>query len=159
LTEPASLTLHRTRVRPEWVDYNGHMSEAFYVLVFGHATDALLEEIGMDAAYRDRHGTSLYTLEAHVCYLAETLEGEALHVTTRVLGVDRKRVQLLHAMHRDVDGELVATEELLLCHVDVRAGRSTPLRDDIAAPLRRLRDAQRDLPVDARVGRAVASLG
>ena len=24
-------------VRPEWIDYNGHLSEAYYVLVFGHA--------------------------------------------------------------------------------------------------------------------------
>ncbi len=26
-------------VKPEWIDYNGHMSEAFYVLVFGYETD------------------------------------------------------------------------------------------------------------------------
>jgi acyl-CoA thioesterase FadM len=30
-------------VRPEWVDYNGHMSEAYYVLIFGDATDAFYD--------------------------------------------------------------------------------------------------------------------
>ena len=29
-------------VRPEWIDYNGHLSEAYYVLVLGHATDAAM---------------------------------------------------------------------------------------------------------------------
>ena len=34
-------------VRPEWIDYNGHLSEAYYVLVFGHATDAMMAQLGM----------------------------------------------------------------------------------------------------------------
>ena len=34
-------------VRPEWIDYNGHLSEAYYVLVFGHATDAVMARLGM----------------------------------------------------------------------------------------------------------------
>uniref|UniRef100_UPI0018E587F0 thioesterase family protein n=1 Tax=Nocardiopsis sp. TNDT3 TaxID=2249354 RepID=UPI0018E587F0 len=59
------------RLRPEWIDYNGHLSEAYYVLVFGFATDALMDRVGLDAAYRERSGRSLYTVEAHVRYLRE----------------------------------------------------------------------------------------
>jgi acyl-CoA thioester hydrolase len=151
--EPA--TRYRTRVRPEWVDYNGHMSEAYYVLVFGYATDALLDDIGMDAAYRDRTGTSLYTLEAHLCYLAEVGADEPLRVTTHVLGVDRKRLHLFHALRHGGHGDLLATEELLLCHVDTAAGRSAPLPADLADALHALRAAQGTVPVDERVGRAI----
>ncbi len=43
----------RSTVRPEWIDYNGHMSEAYYSLVFGHATDALMAETGLGPAYRE----------------------------------------------------------------------------------------------------------
>ena len=28
-------------VRPEWIDYNGHMTDSRYLQVFGDATDAL----------------------------------------------------------------------------------------------------------------------
>ena len=42
-------------VRPEWIDYNGHLSEAYYVLVFGHATDAVMVRLGMTPEYLDRH--------------------------------------------------------------------------------------------------------
>ena len=42
-------------VRPEWIDYNGHLSEAYYVLVFGHATDAVMGRLGMTPEYLRRH--------------------------------------------------------------------------------------------------------
>ena len=84
----APLRLYETSVRSEWVDYNGHMSEAFYTLVFGYATDALLDFIGMDGPYRRRTATSVYTLETHITYLREVGEGEPLIVTTRLLDSD-----------------------------------------------------------------------
>ena len=60
------LISYHCNVLSEWVDYNGHMSEAFYVLVFGHATDALYEQAGMGDAYRAHSGCSLYTVESHI---------------------------------------------------------------------------------------------
>jgi acyl-CoA thioester hydrolase len=151
----APLSLYRTRVRPEWLDYNGHMSEAFYVLVFGYTTDALLDEIGMDAARRELSHTSVYTLEGHICYLAEVRADEHLRVTTQVLDLDHKRARIFHEMFRGEGDERVATEELLLCNVDTRASRSAPFAEDVAGALRSFRDAHRDLPVDERVGRAI----
>ena len=46
----SALSLHAEPVRPEWIDYNGHLSEAYYVLVFGNATDALYEVHGAGRA-------------------------------------------------------------------------------------------------------------
>lgn len=62
----SGLPLFRETVRPEWIDYNGHMSEAFYVLVFGYATDALMEGTGMGPACRESTGCSMYTVESHI---------------------------------------------------------------------------------------------
>jgi len=59
------LRLYRTTVSPDWIDYNGHMSEAYYALVFGSATDAFYDLIGMDDAFRRATFTSVYTVEAH----------------------------------------------------------------------------------------------
>src|SRR5579863_4229958 len=41
-----------TYVRPEWIDYNGHMTDSRYLQVFGDATDALFRWAGVDNAYR-----------------------------------------------------------------------------------------------------------
>jgi len=149
------LRLYETRVRPEWVDYNGHMSEAFYVLVFGYATDALLDMVGMDDAYRRSTGTSLYTLEAHITYPREVIEGDPLGVTTQLLELDHKRLRVFHAMHHVEKKELVATEELLLCNVDAATSRSAPMQEEIAARLQSMLEAHYRLPVPEQVGRSI----
>ncbi|MGH3311668.1 MAG: thioesterase family protein [Streptomyces sp.] len=122
---------HREAVRPEWIDYNGHMNEAFYVLVFGNATDAMMIETGMGPLYRERSGCSLYTAEAHVRYLREVTGGTQLTVRTRVLGVDAKKVRLVLEMRVPDRDDPVATTELLMIHVDQTAGRAAPFPEAV----------------------------
>ena len=62
-------------VRPEWIDYNGHLSEGYYVLVFGFANDAAMVALGMTSDYLAETATSLFTLEAHVRYLDQVPPG------------------------------------------------------------------------------------
>ncbi|BDH13644.1 thioesterase family protein [Streptomyces hygroscopicus] len=127
---PGGLPVFHQTVQDDWIDYNGHLSEAYYVLIFGFATDALMDAAGLDAAYRDRTGCSLYTVEAHVRYLHEVARGSELTVRTTVLGVDGKKLRLLHKMFVGApSGAPVATEELFTLHVDQSAGRAAPLPD------------------------------
>ncbi|GAB3693793.1 thioesterase family protein [Saccharopolyspora tripterygii] len=123
----------RQQVLPEWVDYNGHLSEGYYVLVFGFATDALMDQVGMDSDYLKRTGCSLYTVEAHVRYLREVPPDSELLITTRVVEVGAKKLRLCHEMV--VDDVLRATTELVALHVDSEQGRATPFPEDIAATL------------------------
>ncbi|MEV4146674.1 thioesterase family protein [Amycolatopsis sp. NPDC049691] len=135
---------YRDRVRPEWIDYNGHLSEPYYVLVFGDATTFLMDTAGLGPHLS---GSSLYTVEAHVRYLREVGPDADLEVTTRVLAARGKKVRLCHEMR--VDGDLVATEEILAIHVT--GSRASPLP---AAAVERL---ERYLnPVPDYAGRAIA---
>jgi len=81
--EGGRLRLLRAIVLPEWVDYNGHMSEPYYVLIFGNATDAFYDHIGMDDATRRATATSIYTVEAHINYLREVRAGRSFTVVSR----------------------------------------------------------------------------
>jgi acyl-CoA thioester hydrolase len=118
-------TEFRQRVRPEWIDYNGHLSEAYYVLVFGFATDALMDRIGLDEGYRASTGCSLYTVEAHIRYLREVGPDADLLVRSTIIDRGAKKLRIAHEMF--VDDERVATEEITALHVDGKAGRTTPL--------------------------------
>lgn len=149
------LRLHRAVVRPEWVDYNGHMSEPYYVLVFGHATDALLDHIGMDEATRQATATSLYTVEAHINYLAEAHEGERLAIETQLLGHDAKRLHLHHAMLRDEDRRLLATTELMLVHVDKTGMKASPFLPGPEGRLKAIAALHAGLPRPKYAGRAI----
>src|SRR6202030_1566114 len=100
------------QVRPEWIDYNGHMTDSRYLQVFRDAADAVVRHVGVDDAYR-KSGRALYSVEAHLTHRAEARALEALYVTTRVLEVDDKRVRLFHSLQRRRGEALVATAEQL----------------------------------------------
>jgi acyl-CoA thioester hydrolase len=116
-------------VRPEWIDYNGHLSEGYYVLVFGHASDAAMAAIGMTPEYLAETGTSLFSVEAHVRYLDQIPPGARLEVRTSVIGLTAKLLWLWHEMW--AEGRLRATEEVLMVHVDTVAGRASPFPADL----------------------------
>lgn len=92
------LVLHTARVAPDWLDFNGHLTESRYLQVFGDATDALLRFVGVDDDYMAA-GRSFYTVETHLRHLREVGGGEPLTVATRILGCDGKRLHLFHTMH------------------------------------------------------------
>lgn len=123
-------TTRTERVRPEWIDYNGHLTEGGYVFVFGYATDALMDHVGLGPEYRKSSGCSLYTVEAHVRYLDEVRDDVELEVLTRVVGAGSKKLRLCHEMR--VDGALVATEEIMALHVDQQQGRAVAFPEDVA---------------------------
>jgi len=140
------LRLLETQVRPEWIDYNGHMTDWRYLQVFGDATDALLRYAGVDDAYR-RSGRALYTVESVVTHQAEARSQELLYVTSRVLEVDDKRLRLFHSLHRRRDEVLVATAQQLYLHVDTAAGKSAALDAAVRARLAAVQAAQAQLPL------------
>jgi len=159
MTIDAPLSLYRTTVKPEWLDYNGHMNEAYYVLVFSRSTDAFMDFTGQDAAHRARSNCSVYTLETHVMYLREVSEGEEVQVETQLLGHDEKRYRLFHAMYRSDGGDLLATGEHMLLHVDMSGPRSAPFPPDVAERLAAIQAAHADLPLPEQAGRGIAFPG
>lgn len=153
-TAVAALPAYRCTVLPEWIDYNGHLSEAFYVLVFGFATDQVMDRLGMGEAYRQSTGNSLYTVEAHVRYLAETGLDAELTVTTQIVGGGAKKLHLAHEMR--TAGKLIATEELLALHVDQGSGRSSAFPTPVLESISRYRAGLDDEAPDW-IGRTVSS--
>jgi len=151
----APLRLVEATVRPEWVDYNGHLTDARYFEVFGNAVDVLLRRLGIDETYRAQ-GRSPFTAEAHVCYLAEVGPNEAIYVTTQVLEVDAKRFRLFHRLHRGRDDVIAATCEQVWLHVDTRAGKTTPMPTSVQAGLEALATLHARLARPPTAGRGIS---
>jgi acyl-CoA thioester hydrolase len=151
---PAPLRLHETTVAPEWVDYNDHLSEWAYLLVFGDSADAFFRYFGVDEDYR-ASGRSLFTAETHLRHLHEARVGDRLRLTLQVLGMDAKRLHIVHEMRGDGQDHVLATAEQLLLHVDTTAGRVAPFPPEIAARLAEIRTAHAALPVPGYVGRVI----
>jgi acyl-CoA thioester hydrolase len=147
----------RTPVLPEWIDYNGHMNVAYYVLVFDKATDALFDRLGIGEAYRRATDRTVYALEAHVTWQRELKEGEPIAIASLLVGADEKRLRLFHRMIRERDGMLAATNELLLLHVDLAAGpRSAPFPEAARPKIAAMLKEHAAFPAPPELGRAIA---
>jgi acyl-CoA thioester hydrolase len=145
----------RAVVPSEWIDDNGHLNMGYYVVAFDRATDAFLAHIGLGPEDRSRMGVTTFTLESHVCYLREVLEGASLRFTTRLLGFDEKRIHYLHEMLHAQEGYLAATNELMSLHVGHATRRAAPMAGEVLARLDEVLRRHRDLPVPPQVGRRI----
>ena len=134
----APLALHACMVKGEWTDYNGHMSESAYLLVFGDSSDAFFRFVGIDEAYR-ASGFSLYTIDTRIRHL-------------QLVDLDAKRLHIFHRMTHGGTGAEVAVAEQVLVHVDIRARRSTPLPPELYDRLAVIRAAHSGLTLHPMIG-------
>ena len=105
-------------IEPSWIDYNGHVRDAYYTLVASYATDEFMNFVGLDGAYRERTHCTLYTLELHIHYLREVKQSDELSVRTAVLDYDRKRIHLACRMECPRLGEeAAAIADFMTLHV------------------------------------------
>ncbi len=154
----APLRLHTARVLPEWIDYNGHMTESRYLQVFGDGTDAVLRHIGADAEYH-KHGFSYYTVETHIRHLHDVNADTPLQVETQILGADDKRLHIFHSLVAAESGTLLASAEHMLLHVDTKEGRACPAAREVLAKLEPIAEGHAKLPPPEGAGRAIAMPG
>lgn len=152
--------VHRAVVAPEWLDYNGHLNDAYYVLIFSHATDRLIDLIGMDDRWRRANGMTIYTLETHVRYLREVGAGVEVAVDCRLLELDGKRLRLFQGMRRSDDGTLLATAEMLIVSIDTRGDprgpRSAPWAPPVRERLEQFHARHAGEPLPEGAGRAIS---
>jgi|ERR1035438_2569333 acyl-CoA thioester hydrolase len=111
------LTPYRAKIESDWIDYNGHLRDAYYGLVLSYAADDVMDQLGLDASYRAATRCTLYTLELHIHYLHEVKASDNLVVESLVLDCDRKRMQIGSLFRCSRLAEPVATAESMLLHV------------------------------------------
>lgn len=123
-------------VRSEWIDYNDHMNDSAYAIVFSLAIDSFIDHIGLDANKRDEYAYTIYTLETHLCYLKEAYGSETLLVTLQLLDIDSKRLHVFLEM-KNSEGSVLASSEQMLMGMDIRQKKPfsfpTPVKDTIEA--------------------------
>ena len=158
MTIAAPLSLYRTRIKPEWVDYNNHLNDGYYLVIFSlGGVDEFMNRIGMSDAERRATKTTIYTLEAHINYLREVKLDEDVEIRCQLIGFDQKRFQLYLTMHTERLGdELAATSEFMLVNIDSSGEpKSAPFRPEVAAKLAAIMEAHKALPLPANSGRAI----
>ena len=133
------LKLPRQLVEQQWIDYNGHMNVAYYVLAFDHALDHFFDELGIGSRAIENHGVSIFVVESHIRYLNEVAANETLDIELQLVDVDRKCLHYFMQMKRGRDKKVAATiQQLALC-VDMKTRKTAFIPStvlNIAEPIR-----------------------
>lgn len=141
-------------VRPEWIDFNGHLNMAYYSVLMDQAVDQTYRTLGFGEKYRATTGCTTYVAEFHICYLRELHDGDVTTASFQMLDFDAKRfhsyIELWHT-----DGWLAATGEGLTLHVDQSGPKVAPMPENIMANLHAMKTAHSTLPWPARAGRKI----
>ena len=144
-------------VLPEWIDYNGHMNDAYYALVFSRTLDVLMARIGLQQDGRRPDSPTIYTMSATIHYLAEVREGETFSADARILAHDAKRLHLWADMHR-ADGKLAASSEQVFLCIDQSGAtpRAAPFSPAVLAAIERIEALRASEPLPARMGQGIS---
>ena len=150
-----SLEMPDLRVLPEWVDINGHMNVAFYVLAFDRGVDTFMSRIGITPTYIQRHRASVFTLEIHVNYFRELCLGDPIRIDCQLLDFDSKRVHYFLRMFNAEKHYIAATSEQIIIHVDLKTRRSCPFPEDVRLLTGQLMDEHQRLPWPEECGHTI----
>lgn len=144
----AGVRIYETAILPEWIDYNGHLRDAYYTLIVSLASDALMDRLHMDAAYRERTSCTLYTVEMHIHYLNEVKATDTAVVSVRIAGADHKRIHAAFEIACAGHANAAAVAEVMLLHVcqQGETAASTPFPPEVLEAIAQLKAETAGLP-------------
>jgi acyl-CoA thioester hydrolase len=154
---PAPYAAARDVVRPEWIDYNGHMNVGYYHVVFDIAAESFFGFLGITPAFRQRHNSTTYALEAHQNFLREVKAGDALRFEARLLDFDAKRIHYYQEMFHAAEGYLAASIETLSSNVSMATRRTAPMPDELLERLAAIKAAHAALPRPWQIGHVISA--
>jgi acyl-CoA thioester hydrolase len=142
-------------VKPEWIDYNGHLNMAYYNVLFDKGVDEAFAVFGMGPDYVKTYKASFFTLEAHVTYLREIHEGDPVRATFHLLDYDAKRTHFFQQLVHDGEGFVSATSEQMSLHVDMESKRSAPYPAEVFEHIEAMHAAHAGLPRPPQMGHVI----
>ncbi len=153
--ETAGVSIASGKVLPEWIDLNGHMNVAYYVLAFDHGVEALWDQLGITSAYVETSNCSTFAVECHITYQMELKQGAPFLVTSQILAYDEKRIHQFQRLYHADEHYLAATAEWMNLHVDLTSRRVTPWPQSILSALQKFTERQGVLPRPPELGQKI----
>jgi len=151
----APLAFAGQRVGEEWVDFNGHMNVAYYLVAFDRCVDDMYNRLGIGPAQMAETQCSVFTLEAHINYLREVMEGDLLRIEGRLMDYDHKRLHTYFEMFHAGDGHEVAAMEQIGLNIDMTVRKPASFSDEVMNAARLMHAAHRRLPAARYAGRVI----
>jgi len=141
-----------TVIKPEWIDYNGHLNVAFYHYIFDLSARPFFQWMGLTKEFRKEHNFSTFALETHLNYLSEVKVDASVRVESRLLDVNEKRFHFYQEMFKTDSNTLAASHESLGTFVDMGSRRSSAMPASLLEKLLQIKSVHAQLPRPGRIG-------
>ena len=119
-----------TKIIKEWIDYNGHMNMAYYVLIFDQAWENILNKFQMGGEKAEESKRTTMVVETRTTYDSEVKEGDEVEVYVSYFDHDKKRLHLKCEMYEKKTKKLSATMENLSLYIDLDKRKVTEFEDE-----------------------------
>lgn len=151
--ETSGVSIATGTVLPEWIDLNGHMNVAYYVLAFDCGVDEMWKQLGITSQYIETEQCSTFAVECHITYQREMRENDPFQITSQILAYDEKRIHQFQRMYHAEGNFLAATAEWMNLHVDLSSRRVAPFPASILSALQQFTKRQGALPKPLEAGK------
>ena len=145
-------------VKPEWLDANGHMNVAHYVSAYDDGSCPMFDDFGLGWGYTNRGEASMFMVSSSIDFRRELMVGDALEMSTLLIGFDRRRVHIYQELFHREQRYLSAQAEFVFVHISFATRRAAVMPD---RALLRLSEIRACTPVCrarlSSVGRSVST--
>ncbi|WP_134500391.1 acyl-CoA thioesterase [Microvirga pakistanensis] len=149
LPPEAGVPVLETVVAPEWLDHNGHMNVAGYLVAFDRACCKFCASAGIGPDRIASSGHTIFIGQANLVYRREVHDDDYLVIAARVRGMSSDRFILHMALYKlasDGSFELAAAcEELAVC-IAMKTRRPAPFPPAVGAWFAQACEADASLP-------------
>jgi len=114
-----SVYLKSQKIIKEWVDYNNHLNMAYYILIFDHTLEVMLEKFKMGADSAKNEKKSTMVVETNTKYINELKENDEVDIMLTFFDHDKKRLHLKLEMIEKKTKKISASIEWLSLYVNL----------------------------------------
>ena len=116
--EDGGLLTYRGTVYPAHCDHMGHMNIAAYVANFDEANWYLFCALGLTPSFLRGGQFGMAAVQQSIAYRQELFAGDVVEVRSRLLEIADKRIRFEHTMYNVERGEVAASTEIVVVHLD-----------------------------------------
>tara|TARA_X000001036_G_scaffold436691_1_gene480363 strand:- start:303 stop:773 length:471 start_codon:yes stop_codon:yes gene_type:complete len=140
-----SIFLSKQKVIKDWVDYNGHMNVAYYVLIFDvYGGEILMSGFNMGENSAKNTKKSTMVVESHITYNQELAEGDEVNVNLTYFDHDKKRLLYKLEMIHNEKKFLASTIEVLALYVDLDKRKASEFENEKVEIMRKYIEENKD---------------
>jgi acyl-CoA thioester hydrolase len=126
-----ALNLSSQKIIKDWIDYNGHMNVAYYLLIFDrYGADKLNTIFKMGEESAKNTGMSTMIVENNIAYKRELKVDEEVDINLIYFNHDKKRLHYKFEMINKKDNSLSATFEALALYVNLKDRKVSEFEDE-----------------------------